>query len=92
MKTFAGTDKQMAILSVVFRDADAGTDTPLATLSGRLPHKPGKHTLLCSMKYLIEHGFIEKEQRRIKGHRNPYTFYKPTPKAYLFFRKPLKVT
>jgi len=89
---FGWTDKQIAIMTLLFKDADAGRQTPLMGMSDRLFYAPEKTALLHSMKILIKHGLVEKDQIRVKGHRNPYTYYSPTPKAFHLFRKPLTVS
>ena len=85
-KPYLNTPKQREIVHHVLRAADTGEFIELHQLKAKLSYGDTitKQALLCSLKYLQEHGFIEKQR---KGRQMTY---KPTLKAYQKYRRGLE--
>jgi hypothetical protein len=81
---FAHTEKQSKIMRHVLEAADLGKSITLAELRDKLPWKPSKQAVLCSLQFLENHGMI------IKTYRGNRTMeITPTRKSYYTFRTAL---
>ena len=62
-ETFAGTDKQREIMSLVFAAADGGRDIEFWELKGALSYGPdvSKQAIQFSLRYLEQHGLIARK-------------------------------
>lgn len=78
---FAQTEKQTEIMGLVISAVDAGAYITLNDLRDKLSYKPSKQAVLCSINFLIGHGFLVTTL-----HGNRSMEIKPTALAYATFR------
>jgi hypothetical protein len=77
------TQKQILIMTEIFKGEPAGFIT-LANLVRRLPYKPTKRVVQCSLDFLRDHGVVEFDHEVRDGRRQ--RVIKPTPLGFQIFR------
>ena len=82
MREFRRTKKQLAIIEVLLKHADAGRESTMEMLRADLPHgmKVTPQAIRSSLKYLAEHGYVDSHRPGL------FTLYRPTPATYTAFR------
>jgi hypothetical protein len=78
---FAHTDKQAEIMRHILTAADTGVPITLEKLREDLSYRASKQAVLCSLRFLEGHGFVEK-----RYHGNRTMDILPTKLAYSTFR------
>lgn len=79
------TGKQWAIMLAVFKGADDGGFLTIDQLMVKLPHKPTKQAIQCSIRFLEKHQLLERFYDRRDGQRR--MIIRPTVYAFKVLRE-----